>query len=74
MITVTSISCVEQIGDAAGRVWHKLDEEGPMSMAKLIKGVGDLPRDVVMQAIGWLAREDKIWIEETKRGRVISLR
>jgi hypothetical protein len=27
-----------------------------------------------MQAIGWLAREDKIEITETKRGRILSLR
>jgi len=34
----------------------------------------DAPRDVVMQAVGWLAREDKVWIEETKRVRTIGLR
>jgi hypothetical protein len=42
-------------------------------MAKLIKTVGQ-PRDLVMQALGWLAREDKISIEEDSRKRVVSLR
>ena len=44
-----------------------------MSLAKLSKTVG-APRDVVMQAVGWLAREDKIEIEETNRGRFIRLK
>lgn len=65
---------VELIGHAAGRVWHKLHEEGPTSITKLSKAFDDIPRDTVMQAIGWLAREDKVQVEELKRGRVISLR
>ena len=74
MDDAVNYSFVEMIGQAAGRVWHKLHEEGPTSIAKLSKAFDDLPRDTVMQAIGWLAREDKIQIEEVKRGRVISLR
>lgn len=69
----TSNSCLEQIGQTAGLVWQALHEGGPQSLAKLIKSI-DAPRDVVLQAIGWLAREDKIWIEETKRVRTIGLR
>ena len=42
-------------------------------MAKLVKAVGE-PRDAVMQALGWLAREDKIDIADDGRSRVISLR
>jgi hypothetical protein len=67
-------SFVEVIGHAAGRVWHKLHEEGPTSITKLVKAFDDLPRDTVMQAIGWLAREDKVLVEEFRRSRVISLR
>ena len=61
-----------QIGLTAGKVWHKLDEAGPRSPAKLVKEL-DLPRDLVMQSIGWLAREDKVELEETSRGRIVSL-
>jgi hypothetical protein len=68
-----TISCLGQIGETAGQIWHLLDESGPMSLTKLVKTV-DAPRDTVMQAIGWLAREDKVDIDETSRGRVVSLR
>ena len=44
-----------------------------MSLTKLAKQI-DTPRDVVMQAIGWLAREEKISIEDESRSKVISLR
>jgi hypothetical protein len=64
---------VAQIGETAGKVWWALADEGPMSMARLVKAVGE-PRDTVMQAIGWLAREDKVWMEEEGRSRIISLR
>ena len=61
-----------QIGDAAGTVWRLLDEQGPTSTAKIVRETG-LPRDVVMQALGWLAREDKISIDES-RMKVVTLR
>jgi hypothetical protein len=66
-------SPVQQIGETAGAVWHVLNENGPLSYAKLIERVGG-NRDVVMQAVGWLAREGKIEITETKRGRAVGLR
>ncbi len=66
------LSCVDQIGDTAGLVWHTLNESGPTSMTKLAKIV-DAPRDIVMQSIGWLAREGKIEIDEQGRSRTIRL-
>ena len=73
MATATSIRCVDQIGDTAGRIWHCLSDNGPMTLAKLAKQM-DAPRDVIMQAVGWLAREGKIDIEERNRVRVIFLK
>lgn len=73
MATVTEVCLIDQIGETAGAVWHCLSDNGQMSMAKLVKSI-DAPRDVTMQAVGWLAREDKIDIEETSRGRVVSLK
>ena len=64
---------VENIGETAGIAWSVLSEDGPMSVAKLVQAVGS-PRDIVMQALGWLAREGKIWIEEEGRSRIVSLR
>ncbi|MHB0955100.1 MAG: winged helix-turn-helix domain-containing protein [Pirellulaceae bacterium] len=62
-----------QIGETAGVVWHQLDKKGPMTLAQLAKEV-DAPRDIVMQAVGWLAREGKIEIEDTGRKRIVFLR
>ena len=72
MATVSECCAVEQIGALAGVIWHLLDANGPMSPSQLVKRI-DAPRDTVNQALGWLAREDKLVIEETSRGRVISL-
>jgi hypothetical protein len=68
-----SVSCKAAIGFTAGKVWHALHDQGPMSLRKLVLAI-DEPRDLVLQAVGWLAREDKIEIEETGRGKVISLK
>jgi hypothetical protein len=73
MTTPSSTSLVQSIGELAGTVWKNLSENGPMTMAKLVKAAGE-PRDNVMQAVGWLAREDKIDIVDEKRSRVVSLR
>ncbi|NIP85205.1 MAG: hypothetical protein GTO03_06455 [Planctomycetales bacterium] len=72
MATVTSTACVEQIGETAGAIWHLLYESGPLPLAKIVKDA-DAPRDVVMQAVGWLAREGKLGIEEQGRKKIISL-
>ena len=72
MATVASTTGIEQIGETAGLVWHALHESGPLTLTKLTKEV-DAPKDLVLQAIGWLAREDKIVIEEDGRSKTISL-
>ena len=75
MATATSVETsdgVRHIGKVAGMVWHTLREEKSMSTARLSRTV-DAPRDLVMQAIGWLAREEKVVIIETSRGKMISL-
>lgn len=71
-MAIATESGMVQIGEAAGAIWHVLDSNGPLSLAKLVKEVG-LPRDVVMQGLGWLAREDKITIDDS-RSKVVSLR
>ena len=72
MATTLTPTCGQQIGETAGLVWSDLNDRGPMSIAKLVREVSQ-PRDVVMQAVGWLAREDKILIQDTNRGRLVSL-
>jgi hypothetical protein len=73
MATAHGSSTIDQIGEVAGQVWHLLNQQGPLSLTRIVRDT-DAPRDVVMQAIGWLAREEKISIEEDARSKVVSLR
>ena len=73
MASVITASGVLEIGEIAGLLWHVLDDQGPQPLSKIAKRV-DAQRDVVMQAVGWLAREKKISIESDGRTRIISLR
>ena len=68
-----SPSYVVRIGETAGRVWHVLNENGPLNLSQIVKKV-DRPRDEVMQAIGWLAREDKLIFTEQGRARYVDLK
>lgn len=68
----TPATPVELIGETAGMIWRTLNESGPLSITKLVKSV-DKPRDLVMQAVGWLAREDKIAITGEARSRTVAL-
>ncbi len=71
--TFVEQECIREIGSAAGDIWHVLSDNGPMTLARLVREV-EAPRDVVMQAIGWLAREGKVDIQTAARGRTVSLR
>jgi len=73
MDSAPSNSWTERVGETAGVIWRTLDANGPMTMAKVVKAAAQ-PRDTVMLALGWLAREDKIQIEDDGRKRVVSLR
>lgn len=72
-MSALSSSLTAQIGETAGLVWHTLEKKGQITLAQLAKEV-DAPRDAVMQAVGWLAREGKIEIEESGRKRTVTLR
>ncbi|MEX0677776.1 MAG: winged helix-turn-helix domain-containing protein [Pirellulales bacterium] len=74
MATAHHYSCVDQIGDTAGLIWQHIHESGPLTLTQLTKDI-DAPRDVILQAIGWLAREDKLAIDEEGRNKkTLSLR
>ncbi len=72
MEATSPLESVTYIGETAGTVWRVLSETGPMSVTRLLKAV-DEPRDTVMQALGWLARENKLAIEDEGRTRIVSL-
>lgn len=60
---------INAIGETAGKVWHFLDEAGEANLNQIKKGVKADP-NLILQAIGWLAREDKLIIE--KKGRFVT--
>ncbi len=72
MTTSGESSELDLIGSTAGSVWQLLNANGPMKMSDLVKQV-DCSRDAVMQAIGWLARENKITIAMKSRTRTVQL-
>lgn len=63
---------LECIGAAAGTVWHYLSQNGPVTLSKLARDL-ELSRDMVMQGVGWLAREGKLRIEQGPRNKTVSL-
>jgi Winged helix-turn-helix domain (DUF2582) len=67
------IELKQEVGFTAGRVWHTLSTEGPLTLAQLRKRV-DTGGDLVSFAVGWLAREDKVEILPEKRSLRIALR
>jgi hypothetical protein len=56
----------EKIGAAAGQVWQTLTAKGPMSREQLARATG-ISADMVSQAVGWLAREGKLTVDESSR-------
>jgi hypothetical protein len=63
-----------RIGDAAGLVWRTLEgkSEG-LSLAQLKTKTG-LAADLLQQALGWLAREDKITFGGSAKSLKVLLR
>ena len=55
-----------EIGTHAGRIWKILDIWGEADI-DTIKRLSDLDENQVHLAIGWLAKEDKIKLDEKKR-------
>jgi hypothetical protein len=67
------MATTEQVGVTAGKVWHILNDSGPLTVAQLKKklnGSGDL----VGFALGWLAREDKVDILLEKKSFKVALK
>ncbi len=60
---------IQPIGETAGKVWRLLNENGEASLSQLKRRVEADP-NLILQAIGWLAREDKLHIE--KNGRYVT--
>ncbi len=61
------------IGDAAGKIWQFLDQNGAASVTKITNETG-ISKNDVQRAIGWLLKEDKLSIEVTGRIETLSLK
>jgi hypothetical protein len=64
---------VAAIGETAGRIWKFLDQHGEANLNQIKKNVKADP-NLILQAIGWLAREDKLIIEKKARFTTYTLR
>jgi hypothetical protein len=67
------LDIIPVVGETAGRVWQLLNDEGPQTLAQIKKklnGTGEL----VSLALGWLAREDKVTIQEEKKSYKVALK
>jgi hypothetical protein len=62
-----------EIGHVAGDVWGLLVRDGSLTVAAIKKSI-DAPPDLVLAAIGWLAREDKLEFSTQARSVKVSLR
>jgi hypothetical protein len=62
-----------QIGEVAGEIWHLLAEHGGQGLAALKNSI-DAPAELVLAAVGWLAREGKLNFATSGRSLNVSLR
>jgi len=60
-------------GDAAGKVWQYLDQNGTASVTKITNET-EISKNDMQRAIGWLLKEDKLSIEVKGRIETLSLK
>ncbi len=73
MSVTEQVDIKPQVGETAGKVWHTLSSEGPLTVAQLKKKLNG-SSDLLGLALGWLAREDKIEITPDKKTLRVQLR
>ena len=62
----------EKVIEAAGKTWRFLGQNGQTSVTQLAKSMHEKD-ELVFQALGWLAREDKIDYTIKNRRTFVSL-
>jgi len=63
----------EDIGRTAGQVWNLLSKQCGVTISKMKKDLG-LKDGLLYMALGWLAREDKLCIDQKGNKTLISLK
>jgi DNA-binding IclR family transcriptional regulator len=56
------------IGTTAGKVWQFLEKNGPASATKISKALEE-NTSATHQALGWLAREGKLDVDDSKKSQ-----
>ena len=56
-----------QIGKNAGKIWEFLDESQVSSVFEIMKALS-MEKQEVLLALGWLARENKIYFSGDQKG------
>ena len=62
-----------QVGNTAGCIWETLNADGPQTLAQLKKRL-KVTTELLLLAVGWLAREDKIELAHERKGLRIQLK
>lgn len=63
----------ELIGQTAGEIWHLLSAGGPQRLTTVKKSIPRSP-ELVLAAVGWLAREGKLKFASSGRSLKVTLR
>ena len=67
------VTLPEQVGLAAGSIWHYLAENGATSVAKLVNELSEEEK-IIQRSIGWLAQEGKITLDVVNRVETLALK
>ena len=62
-----------RIGEVAGEVWRLLDKRGPMHFKMITRQMNGIDQSLILMAIGWLAREDKVEITGEQGSMIVAL-
>ena len=62
----------QKVIEAAGKIWWYLGEKGQTTISTLPRNINE-DSAIVYQALGWLAREDKIEYAENNKKLLVSL-
>jgi hypothetical protein len=73
VVATPEITIPEQVGLAAGSIWHYLAENGATSVAKLVKELSEEEK-IIQRSIGWLAQEGKITLDVVNRAETLALK
>ena len=69
-----SVDVEADIGNTAGQIYDTLNQQGKATANRILETASGVSSNKVNQALGWLAKEGKIEVEEDENGKKYSLR